>query len=833
MKNKIFLKIGLVLASVAITYVLFIIFIISPNITKYLTELETKHALSQLSRIESVIKSKEQYLKEFKNLSVNKHKETIRNTSFMAYAVINNYYKMYQRGTISKEDALSHFVDIVSNVEYGYKDDYLFILDTKGKLIFHPEKEYHNKNISMTPDANGRLFVEEIITKSMKNGEAYTKHTWSKLNSNYISEKIVHSIYFKPFDLIISSGVYVDNIKEELELEKDKVVSELRPLSKSIVLGKEGYVVIMTGENRIVIHPNQKIINKDFSNVKEPGSATSLVQNLKNAFKENRTWYYKWNKLDDTKNYVYNKIGWIKYNEFFDWYIIATLYKKDLESKAIEFNNLIINSSIVILLVLVSIGMLFIRKLLFPIKILANNANLVSTGQLNIRNNIESNDELGSLANHFDSMLDKIERNTKNLELEVEKRTAELQHKLYYDALTGIKNRESLLKDLNGKDYCALTLIDIEGFDDINELYGYNVGNDILIQVKEKLERFIKKSDINLYRLNSDIFALVDYDMSSFISYDRFLDSVQEVFTEEFYIKTLGMDIFLYVTTGTSISQNDSLKSARIALKKAKHSNVKYIVYNKEIDTQENIKKTMYWREKIKKAIEEDRVIPFYQPIFNYKEIIKYEALMRIYDNEDGKAFYLSPGAFFDIAIKTKQYFKLNQIVIQKTLNNIDKLGKDVSLNISFADILNREFNLFIEYEINKLKESQRERVIFEILESDNISDYDVLDKFIFKYREKGVRIAIDDFGTGYSNFAHILRIKPDYIKIDGSLIKDINTNNDSYEMVKSIIAFSKAMKIKTIAEFIHSEDVYVILKKLNVDEFQGFYLGEPEPLVE
>lgn len=477
--------------------------------------------------------------------------------------------------------------------------------------------------------------------------------------------------------------------------------------------------------------------------------------------------------------------------------------------------------------------MLFIRKLLSPIKILSKNADLVKSGNLNVRNKIKTNDELGILGNHFDCMLVQIEKNTKNLEFEVEKRTAELKYKLYFDWLTGIKNRESLLEDLKDDEYCALSLIDIEGFDDINELYGYEVGNEILIKVKEKLLQFTSEKNLNLYRINSDIFAILDFNIASFITYDLLLEEIQSIFKEEFIIDSLGIELFLYITIGASISQTDSIKSAKIALKKAKSTGLKYIVYNKEIDTKENIKKAMYWREKIKNAINNDDVVPFYQPIYNSTEIVKYEALMRIYDEVDNKPFYLSPGAFFEVAIKTKQYFKLNQIVIQKTFKNLDKIGKDVSLNLSFADILNREFNIFIEKEIDKLRVSQRKRVVFEILESDNISDYEVLDNFIFKYREKGVRIAIDDFGTGYSNFSHILKIKPDYLKIDGSLIKNINTDVDSYEMVKSIIAFSKAMKIKVIAEFIHSEDIYVILKRLNVDEFQGYYLGEPQLLIQ
>ncbi|WP_083568735.1 EAL domain-containing protein [Arcobacter sp. LA11] len=833
MNNKIFLKIGAVLVSIILIYILFTTFVISPKISTYLIDLETKQAKTQLDRISAIVDSKEEYLKDFKKARTAEHKDEIRNISLIAYNIINNYYQMYKSGAITREEAIKYFFETVSQIEYGHEDDYIFILDEKGKLVFHPDKKFNKKNIYYTADANGKLFVGELIHNSMKNSETFTRYSWSKLNSNFISEKIVHSVYFEPLGFIISSGVYIENIKQELEKEKKKVILELSPLIKSIILGEMGYIFILNGKDELLIHQDKNLVGKNVSNIKEQGTDKFIVDSLKSAYKNKKSWNYKWNKPDDLKNYSYEKIAWINHNDFFDWYIVSSIYKKDLELKSQEINGMIINVSLLILIILIFIAMLFIKKLLKPITILSKNANLVKEGNFEVRNNIDTNDELGLLGNQFDKMLDYIEKNTRDLEYKVEARTAEIKHKLYYDELTGLKNRESLRLDLEKEEFTALSLIDIEGFDDINELYGFDVGNEILIKVMKMLKGFSSVNNQSLYRLNSDVFAILDTNITSFMSYDKVLEEIQEIFKQEIHIDSLDIDIYLYVTIGTSISQSDSIKSANIALKKAKQSSVKYTVYNKEIDTKDNIKKTMYWREKIKTAIEEDKIIPFYQAIYNNKdEIIKYEALMRILDEVDGKPYYLSPGTFFEVAIKTKQYFKLNQLVIEKSFRNIDKLGKDLSINISFADVLNLEFIEFIDKEIKKLTKNQREKVVFEILESDFVSDYEMLDNFIFEYREKGIRIAIDDFGTGFSNFSHILKIKPDYIKIDGSLIKEIDIDPNSYEMVKSIVNFSKSLGITTIAEFIHSKEVYEIVKELEIDEFQGYYLGEPEPLI-
>ena len=324
--------------------------------------------------------------------------------------------------------------------------------------------------------------------------------------------------------------------------------------------------------------------------------------------------------------------------------------------------------------------------------------------------------------------------------------------------------------------------------------------------------------------------------MMGFSRYDEFITELCKLFKNRvIHIEELSLDIFINITLGISIAQEEPVKTAGIALKKAKKANMKFFVYNNEIDTKDVIKKSMYWREKIKLAIEEDLVTPFYQPIFNReKQIVKYETLMRLRDkNDEGEVIYLSPYLFLDISVKTKQYLQLSNQVISKAFADLSKTDKQVSLNLSFKDILDLDFVISLDKNLDKIDNQKKQQIVFEILESDYITDYTLLEEFILKYREQGIQIAIDDFGTGYSNFAHILKIRPNYIKIDGSLIKNINTEKSSYELVKSIIDFSKALNIKVIAEFVHSAEVYKTVLELGVDEFQGFYLAEPANKIE
>jgi len=119
-------------------------------------------------------------------------------------------------------------------------------------------------------------------------------------------------------------------------------------------------------------------------------------------------------------------------------------------------------------------------------------------------------------------------------------------------------------------------------------------------------------------------------------------------------------------------------------------------------------------------------------------------------------------------------------------------------------------------------------RIIFEITESEGIENYSDVQTFIQRVKRHGCQIAIDDFGTGYSNFEHIMKLNVDYLKIDGSLVKNIDTSVESRIVVETIIQFAKKLGISTITEYVHNKSVYNVVKELGTDYVQGFYIGKP-----
>jgi len=146
---------------------------------------------------------------------------------------------------------------------------------------------------------------------------------------------------------------------------------------------------------------------------------------------------------------------------------------------------------------------------------------------------------------------------------------------------------------------------------------------------------------------------------------------------------------------------------------------------------------------------------------------------------------------------------------------------------LSFEDIANKEMK---EYILELLNDNIAKKTVFEILESESVKNYDILKDFIDEAKKRGAEIAIDDFGSGYSNFVNITKLNPDIIKIDGSIIKDIHIKKNK-KLVELMVNFAHEFNLKTVAEFVSSKEIFEELREMGIDEYQGYYFCEPQPL--
>lgn len=405
----------------------------------------------------------------------------------------------------------------------------------------------------------------------------------------------------------------------------------------------------------------------------------------------------------------------------------------------------------------------------------------------------------------------------------------ELMRELYFDSLTKLKNRRSLMRDVESSEVTCLILIDIQSFNKVNDLYGGKAGDMLLQKFTDFLRENTKHCNSpSIYRLYGNTFALlnsVELKEHQLVGLIEKLIKNLEAYDFSFTYNGVVLDFVVDARIGFALALecDNIIESADMALNHAKKSNKDYVSYRKTLGIEQLYEKDIDTIKIIKKALAENRVVPYFQPIHKQGQIF-YESLVRIV-KEDGTV--LTPYHFLDVAKRTKLYFLITRKMIEKTFEVFENTEYNFSINLSYLDIKNNETIYFIKRML--LKYNISNQLIIEIVESDTFSDYDSALKFLDAIREMGIKVAVDDFGSGYSNFSHLIKLNPDYIKIDGDLIKDMDVNDKSFRVIKAITSFGKDMNMEIIAEFIHSESVYKKAQTLNIDGYQGFLLGKPQ----
>lgn len=418
----------------------------------------------------------------------------------------------------------------------------------------------------------------------------------------------------------------------------------------------------------------------------------------------------------------------------------------------------------------------------------------------------------------------------------------ELNQSVYYDALTGLPNPVLLRQEFqdsvelkskkNMKQY--FVAINIDRFSYINLLYGYRIGDQLLIDIANRIKHKLRDKD-SIYRFSGDIYILLIRDIEEVETLINIVERVFDLIRKPYMID--GKEILITASFGISLYPDDGisyenlLQNAETALREAKQSGKNAIKFFSEVM---NLKATRWFvlGNQLNSAILNNELCVYYQiQVDNSsKKVIGVESLVRWNHKEYG---VLSPDEFIPFAETSGLIIPLGYWVIENVFkqirNHIDKGYRLIkySINLSAKQLEDKDFIVKVN-ELLKGYQLNSENIVFEITESSAMLNPDVSNRVLNQLKENGFHIAMDDFGTGFSSLSVLNQFPIDILKIDRSFISHISKDKKKEQLTLAILAMAEIIGLKTVAEGVEFEEDVAFLAIQKCDVLQGYYFSKP-----
>ena len=430
--------------------------------------------------------------------------------------------------------------------------------------------------------------------------------------------------------------------------------------------------------------------------------------------------------------------------------------------------------------------------------------------------------------------------------------TRQLSYQASHDLLTGLYNRrkfeeylEELLINVREEDkQHALFYLDLDNFKIVNDTCGHVAGDELLKQLPALFNEVLRSGDI-IARLGGDEFGII-LQNCGLQQAANIADKVRQKIKDYRFIwddKTfeIGVSIGVIGITIDNAEMSQVLSSADVACYAAKDSGRNRVhIYEPSDEAVRERYGQMHWTARISKALDEDRFQLYQQPIVGVSENSRdhLEILLRMVD-EDGNI--IPPGAFMPAAERYGLMPDIDRWVIDKVFDFMGKedpadpiKGTDrvIAINLS-GDSINDGTLLDYILETKTKYDISLTNVCFEITETVAIRNLRKATVFINELQNYGCQFALDDFGSGLSSFAYLKNLPVNYLKIDGSFVKDVSRDEIDRAMVESIQQIGEVMKLTTIAEHVEDESTLNILQEIGVHYVQGYHLGRPQAVEE
>lgn len=404
-----------------------------------------------------------------------------------------------------------------------------------------------------------------------------------------------------------------------------------------------------------------------------------------------------------------------------------------------------------------------------------------------------------------------------------------LQHQVkgreFFDYLF---DRQALLHYLSGlpqdKEVMIL-LFELEDLDEWFSIYSPNVvcktGEDILGIINE-----ILPLEAKFFQISDDKYCILfaNTDARRGIEFAHILKTL--IIERKSCTNLSEVDVM--ISSGLVIGRVDIvIPKAFSAIKQAKKlfSKIYFLDVSDDVFKEQQSKEIAY-NALIKDAVQQGKIIPFYQPIYDNKlqKITKFECLARLLDSQNNRVLY--PFDFLEQVRRMGFMRSITYSIINNSFQTFAKNDWEFSINITEEDIRDTQMIDYIRNRCQKYKINPN-RIIIELLEDIEFDDEDLIINNILILKDMGFKVAVDDFGYANSNFGRLIKMQIDYIKIDGRFIKNMDSNPISHKIVHSVTEFAKNIGVKCIAEHVHSKTTQNLVRKLGIEFSQGYFIGE------
>ncbi len=422
----------------------------------------------------------------------------------------------------------------------------------------------------------------------------------------------------------------------------------------------------------------------------------------------------------------------------------------------------------------------------------------------------------------------------------------QLNYQATHDSLTSLINRREFEKRLesaintatNDDEQHILCYLDLDQFKVVNDTCGHIAGDELLKLIAVTLRGAIRESDL-IARLGGDEFGILlrncNLEKAKIIvnKTKNAINDIRFVWDDKSF--NIGLSVGIVRINKHSGNLYHILSAADTSCYVAKdEGRNRFHVYEYNDDTLIKRQGEMQWVHRINHALENDKFILYFQTIeslHNENNLLHIEILIRMI-NDDGKI--IPPMAFIPAAERYDLMTTIDRWVVSNTLKYFKTINKDnigiIAINISAQSLSDDNFLDFITSEI-KINGISPNQLCFEITETAAIINLARAMAFISSLKNIGCKFALDDFGSGLSSFAYLKNLPVDYLKIDGGFIRDIIEDPMDLAFVESINQIGHVMGIQTIAEFVETEQIVDLLRKIGVDYVQGYNLSHPIPL--